>query len=371
MTIKAEERAARAAERAARAEERAAKAVEAEEAARLAEEAAAKAREAARLAQIAAEEAAAAEKAEEDSAEEPEAPSGGKSQKALKSSRKSRRSRKAAEAASEEDAAAAEDSEASEAVSVDTEAVEGAESDADEDTGAEDADAEDADAKAEDADAGKAEAAETDAEADEDDESDDVSDEDDGDEEAKASRLRFRKAAKASAAADDEPRGWFRVGSLSTVLAVLVVLTIALGAGTTALALKLREQNATEEASKQGALAASRAAQKLSTYDYQTLDADLKAASATTTGKLHTQYDKLAQQLRTVAVQQQAVSNTTVIKTGVVSATPDKVVALVYANRSSATKNDKQQRLPEPLRIKMTMVKKDGKWLASELTVLS
>lgn len=141
--------------------------------------------------------------------------------------------------------------------------------------------------------------------------------------------------------------------------------------GTTALALKIKEQNATEEASKQAAIAASRAAQKLSSYDYQTLDADLKAASATTTGKLHTQYDKLAQQLRTVAVQQQAVSNTTVIKTGVVSATPDKVVALVYANRSSATKDDKQQRLPEPLRIKMTMVKEDGAWLASELTVLS
>ncbi|MCP9969751.1 hypothetical protein LUX57_34980 [Actinomadura madurae] len=161
------------------------------------------------------------------------------------------------------------------------------------------------------------------------------------------------------------------MGGLSTVLTVLVVLAIALGAGTTALALKIKEQNATEEASKQAAIAASRAAQKLSSYDYQTLDADLKAASATTTGKLHTQYDKLAQQLRTVAVQQQAVSNTTVIKTGVVSATPDKVVALVYANRSSATKDDKQQRLPEPLRIKMTMVKEDGAWLASELTVLS
>ena len=118
-------------------------------------------------------------------------------------------------------------------------------------------------------------------------------------------------------------------------------------------------------------MASSRAAQKLSSYDYQTLDADLKAASATTTGKLHSDYEKLAQELRTVAVQQQAVSNTTVMKVGVVSATPDKVVTLIYANRSSVTKNDKQQRLPEPLRIKMTMVKKDGKWLASELTVIS
>ncbi len=136
------------------------------------------------------------------------------------------------------------------------------------------------------------------------------------------------------------------------MIAVLAVLTIALGAGTTTLYLKVREQKATEQAGKEASMASSRAAQKLS-YDYQTLDADLKSASATTTGKLHSDYEKLAQELRTVAVQQQAVSNTTVMKVGVVSAAPDKVVTLVYANRSSVTKNDKQQRLPEPLRIKI------------------
>ncbi|WUI00300.1 hypothetical protein OHR68_00280 [Spirillospora sp. NBC_00431] len=166
-----------------------------------------------------------------------------------------------------------------------------------------------------------------------------------------------------------EPR--FRTTSLPMVIAVLAVLAIAFGTGTVVLALKVREQNATETASKEASFAASRAAQKLSSYDFQTLDADLKSASATTTGKLRTDYDKLARELRTVAVQQQAVSTTTVMKVGVVDATPDKVVALVYANRSSATKADKQQRLPEPLRIKITMVKKDGKWLAAELTVIS
>lgn len=163
----------------------------------------------------------------------------------------------------------------------------------------------------------------------------------------------------------------FRTTSLPMVIAVLAVLAIAFGTSTTVLALKVRDQNATQTASKEASFAASRAAQKLSSYDSQTLDADLKSASATTTGKLRTDYDKLARELRTVAVQQQAVSTTTIMKVGVVEATPDRVVALVYANRSSATKADKQQRLPEPLRIKMTMVKKDGKWLASELTVIS
>ncbi|NKZ02542.1 hypothetical protein [Actinomadura latina] len=311
------------------------KAAKAEEAAKLAEEAAAKAREAARLAQIAADEAAAAG-AEE--AEEPE--------KAAKSPEKPRKSRKAAkgepapEDASEADSAAAADSETGDETAEDDETVAGGTVQADDE---------------------------------------DVADEDEADEAdedekpAKPARLKSKKAAKAVADDDeeDEPRRSRRVGGLSTVIAVLAVLTIALGAGTTVLYLKVSEQKATEQAGKDASMASSRAAQKLSSYDYQTLDADLKAASATTTGKLHTDYEKLAQELRTVAVQQQAVSNTTVMKVGVVSASPDKVVTLVYANRSSVTKDDKQQRLPEPLRIKMTMVNKDGKWLASELTVIS
>ncbi|MFA1543836.1 hypothetical protein [Actinomadura monticuli] len=285
------------------------KAEEAAEAARLAEEAAAKAREAARLAQIAADEAAEAE-AETEVADEPEKPA--------KSLEKPKTPRKASEVAPDPENAPEDDSAPSTDASVDSE------------TG----DAEDEDDEA-------TEATEAAEEA-----GDDVGD------------------------GDDEPRR-SRLGGVSTVIAVLAVLTLALGAATTALYLKVGEQKAAEQAGKEASMASSRAAQKLSSYDYQTLDADLKAASATTTGKLHTDYEKLAQELRTVAVQQGAVSNTTVMKVGVVSATPDKVVTLVYANRSSATKNDKQQRLPEPLRIKMTMVKKDGKWLASELTVIS
>ncbi|MEU8340477.1 hypothetical protein AB0C74_02170 [Spirillospora sp. NPDC048832] len=297
--------------------DKAAKAEEAARAAELAEEAAAKAREAARLAQQAAEEAAAAEDDEADT-DDPE--------NAVKSPEKP--------APSEKD-------------SEDAPAPEGAREEA-----------------------SASEKADADAEG-EPDEGDDI----------QPARTKLTKKLPKDEADDDaeeaeedgdddEPRR-SRRGGLTTVIAVLAVLTVALGAGTTALYLKVSDQKATEEASKDASFASSRAAQKLSSYDFQTLDTDLKSASALTTGKLHTDYEKLAQELKTVAVQQQAVSNTTVMKVGVVSATPDKVVTLVYANRSSRTKADKQQRLPEPLRIKMTMVKKDGKWLASDLKVIS
>jgi Mce-associated membrane protein len=304
--------------------DKAAKAEEAARAAELAEEAAAKAREAARLAQQAAEEAAAAEDDEAGT---------GDPENAVKSPEKP--------APSEKD-------------SEDAPAPEGA---AEEASASEKADA-DADAEGEPDEGDDTKPARTKLtkklpKDEADDEADDDAEEaeEDGDD-------------------DDEPRR-SRRGGLTTVIAVLAVLTVALGAGTTALYLKVSDQKATEEASKDASFASSRAAQKLSSYDFQTLDTDLKSASALTTGKLHTDYEKLAQELKTVAVQQQAVSNTTVMKVGVVSATPDKVVTLVYANRSSRTKADKQQRLPEPLRIKMTMVKKDGKWLASDLKVIS
>jgi Mce-associated membrane protein len=291
--------------------DKATKAEKAAKAAELAEEAAAKAREAARLAQIAADEAAEAE-------EPPKSPEKPESKGKLSEVDPT------PETPSEDDSAPSEDdSTTPEPLKADTD-----------------------------------EAEETEAEEDE-------------DEPAKPKRPKLKKATKADDEddEDDEPRR-ARLG-LPTVIAVLTVLAIALGVGTTVLGLKVKEQRATQQAVKEASFASSHTAQKMSSYDYRTLDSDLKAASALTTGNLHTQYGKLAEQLKTVAVQQQAVSNTTVMKVGVVSATPDKVVTLVYANRSSATKNDKEQRLPESLRIKMTMVKKDGKWLASEVTVLS
>ncbi|MGK5553506.1 hypothetical protein ACSNOI_17985 [Actinomadura kijaniata] len=194
--------------------------------------------------------------------------------------------------------------------------------------------------------------AETDAEdTDEAENTDEAEEDDEGTEAAKAPRSR---------------RSGFTLLS-----GVLVAVIVALVVGGTVLGLEFREQKAVEKARQQAVLASNRAAQDLSSYDYRTLDGDFKAATDQTTGKLREQYDKLAQQLKTQAVAQQAVATTTVIKVGVVSATPDKVVTLVYANRSTATKDDKEKRLPEALRIRMTMQKVGDRWLASDLVVLS
>ncbi|GAA2135384.1 hypothetical protein [Actinomadura napierensis] len=333
------------------------KAEEAAEAARLAEEAAARAREAARLAQIAAD-AAAADAEDTEDAEEDASP------KAVKTAVKPRRTKKAPETAPEADDPAADESATDEVPATETEAGDAEDAlktEAEEDT--DEAEDEDEPDDAEDALTTEADEAE-DEDEDEDDEPED---------EAKPRKpkkaLTLKKAVK-TGASDHEPRRRVGTGRF-TLLAVMTVLFLALGTAATLLVLKNHEQNAIDDARRDGLGAAAKAAQELSSYDYRTIDTDTKAAAAMTTGKLHDDYVKQLPSFKAQATAQQLVGTTTVMKTGAVSATSDKVVVLVYADRSSVTKNDKTQQLPESLRLKMTMVKAHGKWLAQKVDVIS
>ncbi|MBT2210370.1 hypothetical protein [Actinomadura sp. NEAU-AAG7] len=340
-------------DKARRAAERATKAEEAAEAARLAEEAAARAREAARLAQIAAEAAAAEAEAEPEAEVEPEAarsaetPSGdGEAPQGSAAPIEG-----AADGSAPPEAASAAAETSAETSKIDLRRPTGAEAGepSKEATLASVAESTESTASPESAKTGT------------------VLDESGGDgaEEGAPKRRRVRVPR---VRAEGRGSGALRSG---TLVVVLVGLVLALGGATTMLALKVRDQKATETASRQGLFAASRAAQALSSYDYRSLDSDLKAGAAMTTGRLRGEFEKLAETLKTLAPRERAVSSTTVMKAGVVSASPDRVVALVYANRTSQTASDKQQRLPEPLRIRLTMVKERGKWLASELAVIS
>ncbi|MFD0902253.1 hypothetical protein [Actinomadura sediminis] len=356
-------KAATAEERARRAAERAAKAEEAAEAARLAEEAAARAQEAARLAQIAADAASAeADDAGDGDAADGDAADGAKEPgEAATSLEKKRKGRKGSEVAPGGGGASADEPAASAAVP--TEVETGADEIDDED----DEDLEDDDVTDEDSEDDDEDSEDDDEDSEDDDQDEDSEDEDDEDgEESEAAE------SDAEAGDDDAPvRLSTRRGSPVLVTGVLAVVAVALAAGAVFLGLKVREQQATADARRDAVAAASNAAKALSSYDYRTLETDLKSASATTTGDLHKEFDALAAQLRTQATQQQAVSTTTILKAGAVSAKPDEVVVLVYANRASATNKDTEPRLPEPLRIRMVMVEKDGAWLAQKLQVIS
>ncbi|WP_018654824.1 hypothetical protein [Actinomadura flavalba] len=187
---------------------------------------------------------------------------------------------------------------------------------------------------------------------------------DEKDEPKKTGAAKVRKRERAEAGSGR------RRPSAGLTVVLLGVLAVALVVTSGVLFWKKREADAIATASRQAAFAATRAAQDVSSYDFQTLDEDFKTGSAAVTGRLRTQYEQQAQQIRASVTEQQMVATTTVVKTGVISAGTDKVDVLVFANRNAVSKNDKQQRLPEPLRIRLTMEKKGDRWLASNLIVL-
>ncbi|GAA4234089.1 hypothetical protein GCM10022254_38130 [Actinomadura meridiana] len=186
---------------------------------------------------------------------------------------------------------------------------------------------------------------------------------------AKPTRTRVVRLTKPTEPTD--PEDAHTAGPGYTVIAILAVIVIVLATAAITLFLKDRDQNAVDHARKEASWAASRAAQELSAYDYRTIDADVKTAASLTTGKLHTDYEKQIPAFKAEAVKKQLIGTTTVMKTGVITATSTKVVVLIYANRSSTTKDDKTQRLPEALRLKVTMQKTNGTWLAAKMEVIS
>jgi Mce-associated membrane protein len=156
------------------------------------------------------------------------------------------------------------------------------------------------------------------------------------------------------------------------ILVLLILVALALAIAVFSLMRRGNTLDSTEAASQKAMYAAATAAQDLSSYDYRTLESDIKTAANQTTGKLKTDYEKQAQQIVATARQQQAVVNGQAIKSGVVSASPDEVVVLVFLNQSTskAASAEGEQRTPNQLRLLLTMDKVGSRWLVSKVDVL-
>ncbi|WP_119728421.1 hypothetical protein [Thermomonospora amylolytica] len=182
-----------------------------------------------------------------------------------------------------------------------------------------------------------------------------TADEDDGDApEAAAGRTR-RKVV-------------FRSG-LGTSGVVLLTLAVLLGAAAGWLWAQDNRLANAEEARKQVMFAAAQAAQDLSSYDYRTVDSDLRRAAAHTTGKFRDEFARTTPQVKANAARQQVVTEGIALKTGVERVDGDEAVAIVFLNQETA-KAATAQRLPSQFRLRLTMRKVDGRWLVEKLEVL-
>lgn len=150
---------------------------------------------------------------------------------------------------------------------------------------------------------------------------------------------------------------------------VLLVLAVALGGALGFLVYKKGQLEAAEEARKEVAFAAAQAAQDLSSYDYRTVDSDLRRATGHTTGKFREEFAKQAEQVGETARKQQTVTEGVAIKTGVERVSGSTAVALVFLNQQTA-KADTAERLPNQYTLRLTMRKVGDRWLVEKLQVM-
>jgi Mce-associated membrane protein len=153
-------------------------------------------------------------------------------------------------------------------------------------------------------------------------------------------------------------------------VALLALGAVLLAVGTVFLALDLREARETEEARTEALAQARDAARVLFSYDHETLDEDFAEGLAVTTGKFREEYAKTTSEVvKDVAVEYKAVVDATVREAGVISASPDEVLALVFLNQATTSNRVEGQKIDQS-RVRMRLVEEDGEWLVAEVRAL-
>ncbi|MFB6935705.1 hypothetical protein [Streptomyces chartreusis] len=158
---------------------------------------------------------------------------------------------------------------------------------------------------------------------------------------------------------------------------VLGVLLLAALVATAVLGWQYRDGSRTESARTQALTAAQKAAPLVLSYDYRHLDKDFASARTHLTGGFHTEYGKTtkavvgptAKKYRAVVKATIAAPATGTPAASVVSASPDKVVVLLFINQVTESTQVSGARV-DLNRVRMTMARTDGGWKVSGVDAL-
>ena len=120
-------------------------------------------------------------------------------------------------------------------------------------------------------------------------------------------------------------------------------------------------------------VAATSAAQKVLSFDYRTMGADVARAKATATGPFLTQYEQASASLIKELGPAKAIVQASVQSGSVVNFAKNQVTVLLFVDQASV-RQDSGQKTPvtriDQARVQMTMVKQHGRWLVAQLTSL-
>lgn len=157
---------------------------------------------------------------------------------------------------------------------------------------------------------------------------------------------------------------------LPTAVLALVLMTVLMAAADGYLWYAVHRHTQTE-AARRDALTASRdAARVLFSYDYKTLAKDFSAGRALTTGAFRKEYENTTSKVVSdVATRYKAVVRADVVNAGVVTASPNTVVTIVYVNQVSTSTRVTGQKL-DLSRVRMTLQRVGGRWLVSSVQAL-
>ena len=192
-------------------------------------------------------------------------------------------------------------------------------------------------------------------------------------------RSRTSGAAKVREVPDTAGRASGRRSDV--VRAVLAVLVLAGLVATTLLGMAYRDAGQTRRASKEAVAAARTMAPKVLSYDYRHLDRDFATARRHLTGSFRAEYGRTTSRVvaPTAAKYKGSVKATVARPPGghggaddavsVVSASPDKVVVLLFMNQITESAKISNPRV-DLNRVRMTLVRTLDGWKASAVDAL-
>jgi Mce-associated membrane protein len=129
------------------------------------------------------------------------------------------------------------------------------------------------------------------------------------------------------------------------------------------------QQHRQAVAGQQAQQAALAYAQALTSIDSNNVDQNFRQVLDGATGEFKDMYTQSSVQLRQLLIENKATAHGIVVESAIQSTSPNKVVVLLFIDQSVTN-----SQLPDPRmdrsRIKMTMEKVDGRWLASKVQLL-
>lgn len=154
------------------------------------------------------------------------------------------------------------------------------------------------------------------------------------------------------------------------ILVVLVLAVALIASGVWVLYRELHRAEVSAQARSSAVEVARSHARKLLSYDHRNFDKDISEAKNNTTGTFRKDYLETTRSVVAAqAKENEVVVRARVVGASVIDAEPDRVVTLLLvnqatqSNRVDGTEVDKN-------RVRMTLKRVDGQWLASDLAAL-